>query len=95
MSAAPKYRKQPAGEWLGFPELKLEDIEHEAFKFTKLVSQAMVDNRKGRVYLLMDHGFYDRFLQAVRKKFGSISYSSVEKAALEAVKTWVEGVETS
>jgi len=94
MTTAPKYRKQPAGEWLGFPELKLEDIEHESFKFTKYVSQALVDNRKGRVYLLMEHNFYNRFLQAVRKKFGNISSVNVEKAASEAVKTWVEGVET-
>jgi len=93
MSAAPKYRRQPSGEWLGFPELKLEDIEHEAFKWTKNVSQALVDNRKGRVYLLMEHDLYNRFLQAVRKKLGNISHVNVEKAALEAVKAWVEGVE--
>jgi hypothetical protein len=93
-SSAPKYRRQPAGEWLGFPELKLDDIEHESFKFTKYVSQALVDNRKGRVYLLMEHDFYNRFLQAVLKRFGNTSYVNVEKAALDAVKTWVEGVET-
>jgi len=94
MTAAPKYRKQPSGEWLGFPELKLDDIEHESFKFTKYVSQALVDNRKGRVYLLMEHDLYNRFLQAVRKKFGNISHVNIEQAALEAVKAWVEGVET-
>jgi hypothetical protein len=92
-TAAPKYRKQPAGEWLGFPDLKLDDIEHESFKFTKYVSQALVDNRKGRVHLLMEQDAYGRFLEAVRKKFGNISHVSVEKAALEAVKAWVEGVE--
>jgi len=93
VTAAPKYRRQPSGEWLGFPELKLEDIEHESFKFTKYVAQALVDNRKGRVLLLMEHDLYSRFLQAVRKRFGNISHVSVEKAAAEAVKTWVEGVE--
>jgi len=93
-TAAPKYRRQPSGEWLGFPELKLEDIEHESFKFTKYVSQALVDNRKGRVHLLMEQDLYGRFLQAVRKKFGNISNVNVEKAVIEAVKTWVEGVET-
>jgi len=91
-TVAPKYRRQPSGEWLGFPELKLEDIEHESFKFTKYVSQALVDNRKGRVHLAIEHDLYNRFLQAVRKKFGNISHANVEKAALEAVKTWVEGV---
>lgn len=93
MSVRPKYRRQPSGEWLGFPELKMEDIQHEAFKFTKYIAQSLVDNRKGRVYLLMEHDFYQRFLTAVRKKFGNISASNVEKAALEAVKAWVEEVE--
>ncbi|HKZ95293.1 MAG TPA: hypothetical protein VJ249_12060 [Candidatus Bathyarchaeia archaeon] len=95
MSAAPKYRKQPSGEWLGFPDLKLEDIEHESFKFTKYVSQALVDNRKGRVNLIMEQDFYNRFLQAIRRKFGNISHINVDKAALEAIKAWVEGVEAT
>ncbi len=93
MAARPKYRRQPSGEWLGFPELKMEDIEHEAFKFTKHIAQSMVDNRKGRVYLLMEHDFYQRFLDAVRKKFGNIFASNIERAALDAVKAWVEEVE--
>jgi hypothetical protein len=95
MTAAPKYRKQPAGEWLGFPDLKLDDMEHESFKFAKHVSQALVDNRKGRIYLLMEQDFYARLLQAVRKKLGNISYVNVDKAVLEAVKAWVEGVEAT
>jgi len=95
VSAAPKYRKQPSGEWLGFPDLKLEDIEHESFKFTKYVSQALVDNRKGRVNLIMEQDFYNRFLQAIRRKFGNISHINVDKAALEAIKAWVEGVEAT
>jgi len=94
-AAAPKYRRQPSGEWLGFPELKLDDIEHESFKFTKFVSQALVDNRKGRVHLLMEHDFYQRLLSAVRKRFGDISYVNVEGAVLEAVQKWVEGVEAT
>lgn len=95
MSTAPKYRKAPDGEWLGYPELKIEDIQHEAFQFTKYVSQSLVDNRKGRVHLLMEHEFYQRFLKAVRKKFGNITASNVHNAVLEAVKTWTEGVETT
>lgn len=87
---AEKYRRAPSGEWLGYPVLSLEDIEHESFKFTKHVSQSLVENRKGRVYLRMDHDFYQSFLATVGKKFGNISASSVERAALEAVKAWVE-----
>jgi hypothetical protein len=93
MSVRPKYRRQPSGEWLGFPELRMEDIRHEAFKFTKLIAQSMVNNRKGRVCLLMDHDLYQRFLKAVQKRFGNIFASNVEKAAFEAVKAWIEEVE--
>jgi hypothetical protein len=89
-----KVRKAPSGEWLGYPTLKLEDIEHESFKVAKKFADSMVQNRKGRVYLIMDNDLYQRFLEALRKKFGDISASNVEKAALEAVKTWIEGVES-
>jgi hypothetical protein len=34
-------------------------------------------------------------LQAVKRKFGNISHVNVDKAALEAVKAWVEGVEAT
>ena len=89
-----KYRKAPSGEWLGYPTLSPEDIEHETFKLAKHFAQSLVQNRKGRVYLLMDNDFYQKFLGAVKKKFGKISASKVEKAALEAVKAWVEEVES-
>jgi len=90
----PDYRKAPKGEWLGYPVLRPEDIEHESFAFTRFVAQSLVENRKGRVYLLMDSDLYKRFLEAVRKSFGSISTSNVEKAALEAVSAWTEKVES-
>jgi len=90
----PEYRKAPKGEWLGYPVLRPRDIEHESFAFTRFVAQSLVENRKGRVYLLMDSDLYKRFLDAVRKRFGSISTADVEKAALEAVGAWIEGVES-
>ena len=89
-----RYRRAPRGEWLGYPALTMEDIEYESFRFTKYISQSLVENRKGRVYLRMDHDFYQRFLDAVRKRFGNIWASNVEKAAFEAVKAWVEEVES-
>jgi len=85
----PEYRKAPKGEWLGYPVLRPEDIEHESFAFTRFVAQSLVENRKGRVYLLMDSTLYGRFLNAVRRRFGSISAADVEKAALEAVGAWI------
>jgi len=90
----PEYRKAPKGEWLGYPVLSSEDIKHESFAFTRFVGQSLVENRKGRVYLLMDSDLYKRFLDAVRKRFGSISTADVEKAALEAVGAWIEEVES-
>jgi len=89
-----KVRKAPSGEWLGYPRLSLEEIEHESFKVAKQFAHFMVQNRKGRVYLLMDNELYQKFLETVRRKFGDVSASNVEKAALEAVKTWIEGVES-
>jgi len=85
-------RKAPSGEWLGYPTLGLEDIEHESFKVAKHFAEFLVKNRRGRVYLVMDNALYQRFLAVVRKKFGDISASNVEKAALDAVRTWIEEV---
>ncbi len=87
-------RKAPRGEWLGYPTLRLEDIEHESFKVAKQFSEFLVKNRMGRVYLLMDSDLYQRFLDTVRKKFGDISASGVDKAAMDAVRTWIEKAES-
>lgn len=90
-----KHRGAPSGEWLGYPVLSLEDIEHESFQFHKYMSRSLVENRMGRIYLPMEHDFYRRLLEAVRKEFGGISASNVERAALEALKVWVERVEST
>lgn len=87
-----KFRKAPGSEWLGYPYLELSDIDHDFFKYSEFLAQSLVDNRKGRVYLVMDHESYQGFLSAVEKKFGNINASSVNKAALDAVKAWVEEV---
>ena len=87
-----KFRKAPGSEWLGHPFLKIEDIDHDFFKYSEYLAQSLVDNRKGRVNLVMDHDVYQDFLAAVKKKFGNINASSVNRAAMGAVKTWVEEV---
>ena len=89
-----KFREAPGSEWLAYPHLKVEDIEHDFFKHSTFLAQSLVDNRKGRVILVMDHDLYQDFLSAVRKKFGNMNASSVNKAALDAVKAWTEGVNT-
>ena len=93
--SAPKYRKAPDGEWLGYPHLILEDIQHEAFQTSKLIAQSLVDNRKGRIHIPMEHDAYQRFLNAVRKKYGNASAFNVEKATREAITAWTDGVETT
>lgn len=90
---APKYRKAPDAEWLGFPDLKLEDIQHESFRENKHIAQSLVDNRKGRIHVLMERESYQRFLNAVCRKFGNISAVNIEKAMLDAVSMWTEGAE--
>ena len=87
-------REAPKGEWLGYPTLRLEDIEHESFKVAKQFAEFLVKNRQGRVYLLMDNDLYQRFLAVVRKKSGDISASNVERAALDAIRIWIEKVES-
>ena len=85
-----KIRKAPSGDWLGYPRLSLEDIEHESFKVAKQFAESMVRNRKGRVYLLMENDLYQKFLDAVRKSYGDISAFNIEKAASEALKAWIK-----
>lgn len=87
-----KFRKAPGSEWLGYPHLKIEDIDHEFFQYSEFLAQSLVDNRKGRVNLVMDHDVYQNFLSAVEKKFGNMNASSVNKAAMDAVMAWVEEV---
>jgi RNA-binding protein YlmH len=87
-----KYRKAPRSEWLGYPQLKLDDVEHDFFKHSRFLAQSLVDNRKGRVNLVIDHPLYQDFLSAVRKKFGNIDASSVNEAATSAMKAWVAEV---
>lgn len=89
-----KYRKAPGSEWLAYPHLKIEEVEGDFFAHSRFLAQSLVDNRKGRVYIVMDHEDYQKFLNAVKKKFGNINSSSVNKAASDAVKAWVEEVGT-
>ena len=87
-----KSKRAPSGEWLGYPELSLEDIEYESFKSAKFIAQFFVENRKARISLLMDPAFYQLFLEAVRRKYGNTSSLNIEKAVREAVETWVKKV---
>ncbi len=84
-----KFRKHPTGEWPFYPRLKEGDIEHEYWTSKKMIHQAFINDRKGRVVVLMDGEKYDKFLEAVRKRKGNIWASSVDEAMQEAVDDWI------
>jgi len=86
----PRYRKHPSGEWPFYPRLKEGDIQHEYWTSKKMVHQAFINDRKGRIVLLMDGPRYDAFLDAVRKRKGNIWAGSVDAAVQEAIGEWVE-----
>ena len=87
-----KFRKHPDSEWPGFgPFLKAEHItELEYFGGNEFLVQSMVENQKGRVVVTFDQEDYQKFLKAVRAKFGNIFAENVNQAAREAIMKWVE-----
>lgn len=85
-----RYRKASDGQWPGFPYLRLKDIETETIRQNRYVATSLVNNRKGRVVLLLDRDFFQKFLDAVSKRKGDISAQHVNEAVVEAVKDWIE-----
>jgi hypothetical protein len=85
-----RYRKAPDGQWPGFPHLRPEDVETETIRQNRYVTESLANNRKGRVVLLMEKEFFQKFLDAVSKRKGDISARHINEAAVEAVKDWIE-----
>ena len=87
-----KFRKHPDSEWPGFgPNLKAEHItELEYFGGNEFLVKSMVENQKGRVVVTFDQEDYQKFLKAVRAKFGNIFAENVNQTAREAILKWVE-----
>ncbi|RLG50807.1 MAG: hypothetical protein DRN96_06790 [Thermoproteota archaeon] len=79
-------------EYLGYPRLKREDIT-SPFLRESLLGEALVKTRMGRVVVIFDHIEYQRFLSAVKAKYGSISHRNVNEAAKAAIMEWVKRVE--
>jgi len=74
-------------EWLGFPDLKKEDIAADYLR-EKFLGEDLVRTKRGRVVVIMEEGAYQEFLAAVKKRFGDISHRNVNGAALQAIKEW-------
>ncbi|MFW9830749.1 MAG: hypothetical protein ACFFD8_03145 [Candidatus Thorarchaeota archaeon] len=85
-----RYKKASDGQWPGYPTLQLNDIQTLTIRQNKYVAEALVNNRKGRVVLLMDHEFYKKFLTKVLERKGDISTRSVNDVVFEAVQEWVK-----
>lgn len=86
----PRYKKASDGQWPGFPHLRINDIETLTIRQNQYVAKAMVNNRKGRVVLLMDHELYNEFLTKVQERKGDVSARHVNAAVLEAVQNWIK-----
>ncbi|MFX1510000.1 MAG: hypothetical protein ACFFBR_06810 [Promethearchaeota archaeon] len=86
----PRYKKAPDGQWPGYPNLQLSDIETLTIRQNKHVAETLVNNRKGRVVVLMDQELYKEFLEKVREKKGDIRARHVNDAVVEAVQAWMK-----
>lgn len=85
-----KFRKHPDSEWPGYgPLLKPEHITQlEYFGGNEFLVKSMVENQKGRVIVTFEQEDYQKFLKAVRTKFGNIFAENVNQAAREAILKW-------
>ncbi|TFG05117.1 hypothetical protein EU538_11655 [Candidatus Thorarchaeota archaeon] len=85
-----KYRDHPSGEWPFYPRLKDEDIQHEYWRTKKMIFQSFINDRKGRIVLLMEGDKYDAFLEKVKERMGNMWAGSVDAAVHEAIEDWME-----
>ncbi|MHA2188466.1 MAG: hypothetical protein ACW99V_09540 [Candidatus Thorarchaeota archaeon] len=84
-----KFRKHPTGAWPFYPRLKDGDIEHEYWNTKKMIHQSFINDRKGRIVVLMDGEKYDAFLNKVKERKGNIWASSIDAAMVEALDEWM------
>lgn len=84
-----KYRKHPTGEWPFYPTLKEGDIDHEYWMHKKMYHQAFMNDRKGRIVVLMDNDRYAAFLKKIKKRKGNFWTVSVDSAMQEAIDEWM------
>ncbi|UCH05672.1 MAG: hypothetical protein JSW05_05770 [Candidatus Thorarchaeota archaeon] len=84
-----KFRKHPTGEWPFYPRLKEGDIEHEYWTSKKMYHQAFLDDRKGRLVVLMDGDKYDAFIDKVKERKGNFWTISIDAALHEAIDDWM------
>ncbi|MDO8055628.1 MAG: hypothetical protein Q6361_02100 [Candidatus Hermodarchaeota archaeon] len=84
-----RYKKASDGQWPGYPHLRNQDIETLTIRQNSYATKALVNNRKGRIVLLMDQEQYQTFLRIVQERKGDTSSRSVNGAVAEAVEEWM------
>ena len=84
-----KFRKHPTGAWPFYPRLKDGDIEHEYWNTKKMIHQSFINDRKGRIVVLMDGEKYDAFLDKVKERKGNMWASSIDAVMVEALDEWI------
>lgn len=84
-----KFRKHPTGAWPFYPRLKDGDIEHEYWNTKKMIHQSFINDRKGRIVVLMDGEKYDAFLEKVKERKGNMWASSIDAVMVEALDEWI------
>jgi hypothetical protein len=85
-----RYKKASDGQWPGYPHLRDQDIETLTIRQNPYVTKALVNNRKGRIVLLLDQEMYQTFLHTVQERKGDITARSVNEAVVEAVEGWMK-----
>jgi len=85
-----KFRKHPTGAWPFYPTLKDGDIEHEYWNTKKMIHSSFINDRKGRIVVLMENEKYEAFLETVKKRKGNFWANSIDAVMEEAVDDWMK-----
>ncbi len=88
-SGGKAFRKHPTGEWPFYPRLKEGDIQHEYWNTKKMIHQSFINDRKGRIVVLMDGDKYDAFIDKIRTRKGNFWATTVDAVMHEAVDDWM------
>jgi hypothetical protein len=89
-SGGKSYRPHPSGAWPFYPRLKEGDIQAEYWTTKKMIHQSFINDRMGRIVVLMEGDKYDAFLGKVKEKKGNFWATTVDAVMHEAVDDWME-----